>query len=314
MKHTFAAALLITSLLLVPQLQAASLIQATLTLPYDKVLPGVPFDLVVTYTNVSEKPVTIGGALATLVVTFANGDIVVIDKPDVNDQWDIGDATIPLHLAPGESAQQAASWEYGSIPNWFRHGNFSGPGTYRVALELRIVDKYEQPLGTVRTPAVTLTRIEPIGIDAALWKRMQEVSAGGWADHALAATKPGYALAGEIIQLHPSSSYYPYALALRAFRDADQNRIPALLEAAERFPNSPAYPYLLNAAANSARYAGRAAQDQGNVAEAQKYFTLAQSKYREALATKSVAIRSSSERGLLDVTHALERTTNKPAR
>ena len=304
MPHILAAALLITASLLAPQLHAASPIQATLALPHDKVLPGVPFDLVVTYTNVSDKPVTIGGALATLVVTFANGDTVVMDKPDVNDQWNIGDSSKPVQLAPGESVQQAAGWEDGSIPNWFRYGSFSGPGTYGVALDLRITDKYEQPVGTVRTPAVTLTRIEPVGIDAALWKRIQEISNGAWSDDSFVATKPGSALAAEIIQLHPSSGYYPYVVAFRAFdvHEKGKKHLPALLEAAERFPGSPAYPYLLSAAADCARYAGSVARDEGNVAEATKYFTLAESKYREALATRSVAIRSSSERGLFDVT------------
>ena len=50
------------------------------------------------------------------------------------------------------------------------------------------------------------------------------------------------------------------------------------------------------------------------MAEAQKYYTFAQSKYREALATKSVAIRATSERGLHDVIRGLERATKKAAR
>lgn len=222
MKHILAAALPITSPLPAPQLHAASPVRATLTLPHDTVLPGVPFDLVVTYT----------------------------------------------------------------------------------------------PLGTVQTPAVTLTRIAPAGIDAELWERMQEVSDGGWSNDAFKTTKPGVALANEIIQLHPSSGYYPYVVALRAFdvRQKGKNQIPVLLEAAERFPSSPAYPYLLSAAADCARYAGWVALDEGNLAEAKTYLTLADSKYRQALATKSVAIRKSSELGLYNVTDGLERATKKLTR
>lgn len=313
-KHILAATVLL-SLLLAAQVSASSPVTASLALPHNNVLPGVPFDIVVTYTNVSEKPLTIVGARATLLVTFANGDTVVMDEPDAPGQWTIK-GSMPVRLGPGESVQHAASWERGSIPNWFHVGrsSFSGPGTYDLALELNIYD-HEQTFGTLRTAAVTLTRIQPVGIDAELWKRMQEASGGRWSDHAFKTTKEGQALASEIIQLHPSSGYYPYVLALRSFgRGVDKDHIPALLEAAERFPGSPAYPYLLSAAGNCARYAGLVAEERGNVAEAKKYLTLADTKYREALATKSVAIRASSELLLQNVAGGLERTTKKPAR
>lgn len=65
------AAAVFVSALLAPPLSAATHVRATLTLPHERVLPGVPFDMVVTYTNISNRPVTIGGAGATLVVTFA---------------------------------------------------------------------------------------------------------------------------------------------------------------------------------------------------------------------------------------------------
>jgi hypothetical protein len=314
MKRILAAAILILSALLAPQLSAASPVSATLTLPHNNVLPGVPFDLVVTYTNTSDKPVTIGGARATLVVTFGNGETLVMHKPDLSDQWTI-EGSMPVRLGPGESVQHAASWEGGSIPNWFHfHGSsFSGPGTYDIALDLRIGDKHRQLLGTVRTPAITLTRVDPVGTDAELWKRMQEISGGKWTDGSFAGTKEGVALANEIIQVHPGSGYYPYVLALRAFGSTvpDKNHIPALLEAAERFPNSPAYPYLLSAAANCARYAGWVAADEGNMAEAKTYLILAEAKYREALDTKSVAIRKSSELKLQHVANGMERAAKK---
>jgi len=311
MKYRFAW---IAVLMLLARANAAPAVTATLTLPNESVLPGVPFDLVVTYTNVSDKPVTIRGARGTLIVTFASGETTVMHRPEVNDQWDLKFVT-PVQLGPGESAQTAASWENGSIPNWFRYESFSGPGTYGIALDLRIVDQYENLLGSVRTPAVTLTRIEPIGIDAELWKRMQQGSEGRWSDDSFTATRPGVALANEIIQLHPTSGYYPYVLALRALgTGADKNHLPALLEAAERFPNSPAYPYLLKTAAACAQWAGVLAERERNIAEAKRYFVLAESKYREALATKSVAVRATSEDGLWDVAEGLERTSKTRVR
>ena len=314
MKHLLTSAVLVLSLLLAPHLHATSPLSATLTLPHDNVLPGVPFDLVVTYTNVSDKPVTLDSVLGTLVVTFPNGETKVMHQPEANDRWSAAFSP-PTQLAPGESVQQGIGWERGAIPNWFFAGSsFSGPGTYSIAVELRITNDDGNILGTIRTPPVTLNRSQPVGIDADLWKRMQELSGSAWSDGSFASTKPGAALANEIIQLHPTSGYYPYVLALRSYGMAvSKDHIPALLEAAERFPGSPAYPYLLNAAAHSARYAGLGAAREGNMAEAQKYYTFAQSKYREALATKSVAIRASSERGLHDVIRGLERATKKAA-
>ena len=313
MKPIFGAAVLFLSSLLGPQVRASSAVDATLTLPHNDVLPGVPFDLVVTYTNVSDQPVTIDTALATLVVTFANGETIVMHQPEGHDQSDI-QGSMPVRLERGESVQHAASWARG-IPNWFRYGSFSGPGTYGIALDLRIEDENGRILGTVRTPAVSLTRVAPVGIDADLWKRMQEVSGGKWSDSSFTTTKEGVALANEIIQLNPGSGYYPYVLSLRAFGAfMDKNQIPALLEAAKRFPSSPAYPYLLIAAAHCARYAGTVAVRQGDIVEAKKQLTLAETKFREALATKSVAIRASSELGLRNVAHGLDQATKKRMR
>jgi hypothetical protein len=313
MKRILAAALVVLSSLFAPQLTAASAVKATLTLPHDNVLPGVPFDLVVTYTNVSDRPVTVSGALATLVVTLPGGDTIVVNKPDVNDQWDI---TLPVRarLEPGQSVEQAVGWEHGLVPNWFHYSApFSGPGTYGIALDLHISDGEKNVLGAVRTPAVTLTRVVPTGIDAELWQRMQEISGGAWTDDAFLSTKVGVALAEDIAQVHPASGYYPYVLALRAFGPPGKKHIPALLEAAERFTGSPAHPYLLEAAANSARYEAWKAEQRQDLAAAQTYFILAQTIYRRALATNSVAVRASSEVGLRDVAQGFERA-KKPAR
>jgi hypothetical protein len=314
MRSMLAVAVMILSAVLAPTGQAATPVEAKLTLPHDHVLPGIPFDIVVTYTNVSDRPVTISGAGATLIVTFADGETTVMHTPEGHDRWTLR-SLVPSRLQPGESMQQAASWDHGSIPNWFRYSSFSGPGVYGVALDLAIFDESTEPITSVRTSAVTLTVIEPVGIDAALWKRMQEVSEGRWADASFMQNNRDYAtLADEIRQLHPESGYYPYVLALRAFRP-DKNHIPALLEAAERFQDSPAYPYLLAAAANCARYAGAVAAQEGNAIEAQKYFTLAETKYRAALATpNSVVIRPGAEDGLHELTWRREQLEKKQAR
>ena len=314
MKTILAATLVILSSLLAPQLSAASAVQATLTLPHDKVLPGVPFDLVVTYTNVSDQPVTVLGALGTLVVTLPGGHTLVVNEPDANDQCDLV-LSLPTRLEPGQSVQHAVSWEHGWVPNWSDYSApFSGPGTYGIALDLIIADKQENVLGTVRTPAVTLTRVEPTGIDAELWQRMQEISDGAWTDSSFVSKKPGVALADDIVQVHPTSGYYPYILALRSLRRAERKHIPipALLEAAERFSGSPAHPYLIKAAADSARYEAWMAEEAKDAAAAQSYFNLAQANYRKALATNSLSVRASAEKGLRDVAHGFDRA-KKPA-
>jgi hypothetical protein len=295
MKHTIAAAVLILASLLAQQSYAATPISVALTLPHDHVLPGIPFDLVVTYTNISRQAGYDRRSASHADRHVRDGETVVMHNPEGQDQWDIGSIHEPVRLAPGESAQHAASWERGSI----RTGSVRlvlRTGTYAIALELRVVDQHTDLLGTVTTPAVVLYRVDPVGIDAG-WKRMQDTSGGKWSDNSFKTTKPGYALAGEIIQLYPSSGYYPYVLALRAFGEVrdKKSHISALLEAAERFTDSPAYPYLLTAAASCARYVGIVAEREGKTADAEKYLTLAKTKYREALSTKgSAAIRASS--------------------
>lgn len=231
-------------------------------------------------------------------------------QPEANGHWSLM-PPVPLLIASGQSVQQGVGWENGSIPNWFRYASFSGPGTYGIALDLRIVDENLEVLGIVRTPAVEITRIEPVGIDAALWKRMQEVSGGKWADNGFAASEAGAALAEEIVQLHPASGYYPYILARRALRRSDGNHIPALLEAADRFSGSPAHPYLLKAAADCARYEAWKAERARDEAAAQKYFKLAESHYRAALATKSAAVRDGAEKGLRDVAKGLNKAAKR---
>ena len=233
-----------------------------------------------------------------MLVTFASGETAVMDRPEFDGQWNLKPLVLLL-LAPGESGQQAAGWEHGSMPNWFSYASFSAPGTYGIALDLQIVDKYKKPLAAVRTAAVTLTRVEPVGIDAALWERMQAISRGQWAAMSFQSSREGECLRDEIIRLHPASSYYPYALAMDAMRPVDKSRLPILFEAAERFAESPARPYLLLAAADGARYAAKVTQRMPDAAAVLTNFRLARSNYREALATKSFAVRASAERALL---------------
>jgi hypothetical protein len=130
---------------------------------------------------------------------------------------------------------------------------------------------------------------------------MQAVSSGHWCDSAFATTKAGAALAEEIVQLHPTSGYYPYALLLRRFT-RQKDDITLWLEAASRFQDSPALPYLLKAAGDAAVYEAKRTYRAGHDAdEARKYYDLAETYYRDALKTNSMAIHGIAQLCLEDI-------------
>ena len=309
MKRLSFAVLLGVSALVSNALSAQAPIKAALSLPHDHVLPGVPFDMVIRYTNVSDRPLTIAGTLATLVVTYESGVTSVLHRAEANDQNTI-EPSVPLVLLPGKSTDQAVSWEAGAIPAWFRYASIAGPGTYGLALDLKISDDDLNLISSVRTTKATLTRINPVGVDAALWSRMQQISEGRWASNWFQAADVGLKLADEIVQLYPASEYYPYALAVTATWPW-RKPLPILLEAASRFPSSPAYPYLLLAAADAAWGEAVKAERKRDVAEAQRFAQLAATSYRQALATKNIGVQDKVTDGLWRTARILERASKK---
>ena len=217
-------------------------IVATVSLPYDTVLPGVPFDIEVTLKNVSRRSAKVG-VIAYLVVALPDGGTFRTSGNDAAIlEPQAPDADLYIELAPGEVARRAIGWERGTPPNWCRYPDFSAPGTYEVALELQIGahrddDDLSNYVGRLRTSSARLERVVPAGDDEALWERMQELTGRHWPDGGFAFLKEGKDLAREIIELHPASSYYPYALLLDSFARSEKD-IPVLLSAAERFPKS----------------------------------------------------------------------------
>lgn len=282
-----------------------SSVRATLVLPHATVLPGVPFDMVVTLKNISDRPVTVG-LLAELVVTLPDGSVFLSKGSDwlLEPNDTSGEPVTSIELAPGEQVERVANWDRGSIPSWSHTSSFSGPGDYQVALQLargyRDASGNERKnyAGTVRTSTVLLRRSVPAGEDEALWVEMQRAAAGHWTDDAFATTKVGNALAKEIIQVHPTSAYYPYALLLT--NPVKQERdIAVLIDASNRFPNSPAFPYLLKAAGDAALYEARTAEAvRHDHSAAQNFYDLAEVHYRAALRTTSAAIRETAEKSL----------------
>jgi len=238
---------------LAPALSAAppQPITASLTLPSSVVLPGVPFDMTVTLTNNSSAQASVG--LLTRFAfrlpdgtTFSPRAMHLLDP----NPYPIGQTWVTL--SAGESRQFYVQWA-SVTPDIFHFSEFSGPGAYDVTLALSASKTDDDYVGEIVTNAAHLTRIVPAGQDGALWNRMSAAMDGRWADDGFWNSRTGPAILREILELHPESAYYPYAILLREQispptvpTTADVER---LLTTADRFPSSPAYPHLLLRAA-----------------------------------------------------------------
>lgn len=277
-------------------------VTATLKLPFEKVLPGVPFDVEVTLTNTSPQTVKVG-TMASIVVTRSDGARIPVSRLDRNrlQPYESADDTF-IELSPGESTRRVIGWDSASPPNWSITDGFSGPNSYEIALELEIGGHTREAdlsnyVGTLRTSTAPLQRVLPLGDDEAIWKRMQEIAGGHWSDDGFTRLKEGKQLAKEIIDVHPASNYYPYALLLFTFV-RDPKDIPKFLDAAERFADSPAHAYLLKAAGDAAYGETiRAAMARDNT-RVSHFGALAEKYYRAALDTSQLGIKQEAEIGL----------------
>jgi hypothetical protein len=121
---------------------------------------------------------------------------------------------------------------------------------------------------------------------------MQTATDGRWPDDGLVSTDAGPSIAREIVTLHPGSGYYPYALVIAYAVHGSLGRLEQYLDAAQRFPDSPARPYLLALAADTfSGEAGKAVLSHKDE-EAAKLYARAADYYRAALETHSVAVKS----------------------
>jgi hypothetical protein len=277
---------------LVPSMLSAAEapVVVTVSLPYSTILPGVPFDIDVTLKNVSAKPAT-AGMIAHLIVTLADGTEIRPDAPRVLEpnRYSMLDASI--ELAPGESAERVVTWSRSTVPSWSNDPRFSGVGTYDIALELTDPESSQ----SVRSSSARLVRTVAPGDDQELWTRMQAIGEGRWSDNGFRRIGAARELVAEILNAHSSSGYYPYALLLKA--PALQDDIDPSLEAAQRFPDSPAYAHLLLQAADSAYSAALAADYRHDPSTAAQFYERASELYDRTLKTKSLAVRGiASER------------------
>lgn len=164
-------------------------VTANLALPFATVLPGVPFDIEVTLTNTSRKPVKVG-TIALLVVTQPDGTAL----PFSGQHWSRLQPFEPgndgfIELAPAESARRVVGWNSWSPPKSQTEGGFSAPGVYDLAFDLEIGqyvhdEDLSNYVGRIRTSTARLRRVLPLGADEAIWNRMQEISGGRWTEAA----------------------------------------------------------------------------------------------------------------------------------
>lgn len=189
-------------------------VRAEVNLPYNSVLPGIPFDVTVRLTNTTQQPVSVG-TVATISVVLPDGTTVTPEAATL-----LQPTTTPaaswVDLGPGATAEVGTSWLYGGGIGWSTAHKFSSPGTYEIALTLRTSG--EEPaayVGPIRTNTALMERLTPEGIDAELWRRMSRIGRNQWTDDGFLRFREGQDLAAEIVDAHPSSGYYPYALLLR---------------------------------------------------------------------------------------------------
>jgi hypothetical protein len=262
-------------------------VAVTLTLPRTSVLPGVPFDIIVHFRNLSGHPVAVGRT-AVVTVTPAGGAPVRmarfahIDSPDAS----INEANVDLE--PGEVRDGYISWD----SNWFfDDAAVTVPGTYDIALDLsgnpNEVDDGVTLVGPVRTSSARLVRIDPTGDDAQVWHRLQEASNGEWPSHGFGSRAARTNVAAEVIASHPASGYFPYAVIL----NHDFPRLAVVRDAASRFKESPAYPHVLLTAARVASVEGRrAAMSTATAADAEQFLQLAMELSDSAARTDNPAV------------------------
>lgn len=280
-------------------------VSVTIDLPYAKILPGVPFDIVVTYKNVSERVVG-AGATASLIITPLNGVPVRLPSRAHVDRLDLVQSH-NFELQPGETQTGTISWH----SNWFyEDAALTGPGTYDVALELTgdAEDAQGEGLvyaGTVRTAPARLVRIEPTGDDGAVWNELREAAGGAWPSHGFGA-RAGKDAAERVLAQHPRSAYYPYALLL----DHVAQVIPLdrAKQAAAAFGASPAYPHLLVAAAASATVEARKGEAaRAPAADVERYLRFALELDEAAVRTRNPAVRAQADINQRIVHEQLER-------
>jgi hypothetical protein len=259
-------------------------------LPRSRVLPGVPFDIVVHVKNESEKPTAVG-AWTMLTITPAGRVGVPFRRAQRLDDLDFEDHDPKnLYLAPHAEGTAAIPWD-----GWMDlDSETSGPGDYDVIVDvLPAVDADEgyAATETLHSFPARLTRVVGSDDDTGVWRRMQESGRGRLASYQLGFID---GLANEVMQKHPTSEYVPYALILtggpHGYADETLDAFDAMIE---RFRDSPVYAELLVAAGVKANSDGQKARSHGrDPLEVERYLKLAVSYDERALQTGNAAVHN----------------------
>jgi len=232
-------------------------VQATLTIPDTKLLPGVPFDLWIDLRNTSNVSVGVG-LCGDMVVRPQGGEPFTLVERGQEwpqyptllpaDMWN-GTAIRYLVLKPHGTAQLTLPilWDLAG-PGYFYDDSLSKPGTYGISMRLNYCwgNIVPQPsllpaefLGPVMTNEVTIERVVPTGTDAVVWQRMQVATKGHWSPILWTNTSETSTVTAEILTKHRDSNYYPYALVAVTFGAVDEAAYLRFTDAIKRFPASP---------------------------------------------------------------------------
>lgn len=285
-------------------------VTATLTLPYAELLPGVSFDATVTFSNKASQRLAIG-TRAHLVCESSDPPIVGTEERNVGDFGYGGDAY--FEVEKGESVHRALTWYLFPQP-WDSISTIAPPGEYRIALIIEgsggqsfgdDAADAAYDAGMIRTTEVIVKRIQPEGENAKVWEMLQQFASGKWPAIGFVSLPGGHDLAMRIVREYPDSDYYPYAL-LFSKRGFDITDVPALLDAAERFPRSPAVPYLLKRAGDQQLSMADRMWAAGKADEALGMYAKAEAVLSRAAATRG-SIRDEAAIGLAGARAGRER-------
>lgn len=286
--------LLLLSLLLVDAGAFAAdskpLVLITVELPHAVLLPGVPFDATVKYTNLSDRRVA-AGVTARVTITQQGGHPVTMERSAQILGVDFPSVDGNFELEPHGVGTGVMPWDQ----NWFHDdAAFTMPGRYDIELDVignaATVDEGVVCACLLHATPVRLMRITPAGEDAEVWARLQKSGRGQWPSHGFGSPADRDKMAAEIVRQHRDSAYYPYALVL-GDDGAGKTPLSVAEDAVRRFQRSPAYPHLLIFTGLAAVHAAYAARNRGAFDEAMQDLQLFRFYNDEALRTGSDAVR-----------------------
>lgn len=232
---------------------STSPIEATLVIPDNNLLPGVPFDMWIEVRNPSDSTVGLGLCGDMLVtpegrepfeITFGGGEgrpAYPVLLPD--DEWRGGRVRY-LPMKPRSTVTLTMPVRYRLGADYFIDHRLSAPGRYRISFRLDYCwpgfttpQKQLLPpdfLGAVTTREVVVTRVTPTGADARVWQHMQDITGGK-----LVAGNWPIELVRAILTDHRDSAYFPYAVVGASFGTPTEKYLPLLQEAIQRYPDTP---------------------------------------------------------------------------